>query len=221
MVGEKLLDRLWRPCRKKVRNLSYTLQCFRGWRSCFYSIVSLHKSLKLAMSLHHHIILQGTSIIDKQDIRTLRNHRVVVLTQGPDLALFCQAGVLTRLALWLVDALRDRVPGVVTVPSSRKKVLPVVVACLNESKGRYTVVGVMASLEYGQISKKWVRNLVLSTCFRLIDWLRSSHFALAFINAGNQSRADVQYGTFDSSIVEVPREDLDTFLHALCQWTES
>ena len=112
------------------------------------------------MSLHRYIILQGTSIIDKQDIKTLRNHRVVVLTQGPDLALFCQAGVLTRLALWLVDALRDRVPGAVTGPS-RKKVLPVVVACLNESKGRYTVVGVTASLEYGQISKKWVRNLVL------------------------------------------------------------
>ena len=113
------------------------------------------------MSLHRYIILQGTSIIDKQDIKTLKNHRVVVLTQGPDLALFCQAGVLTRLALWLVDALRDRVPGAVTGPRSRKKVLPVVVACLNESRGKYTVVGVMASLEYGQISNKWVRNVIL------------------------------------------------------------
>ena len=82
---------------------------------------------------------------------------MVVLSQGPDLALFCQAAVLTRLALWLVDALRDRVPGAVTGPLRKK--LPVVVACLNESKGIYTVVGVMASLEYGQISKKWVRNL--------------------------------------------------------------
>jgi cell division control protein 45 len=127
------------------------------------SFVSLQESLKLAMSLHRYIISQGTSIIDKQDIKTLRNHRVVVLTQGPNLALFCHAGVLTRLALWLVDALRDRVPGAVTGPWSRKKVLPVVVACLNESIDRYTVVGVMASLEYGQISRKWVRNLVLLT----------------------------------------------------------
>ena len=126
--------------------------------SILASIPSLHKSLTLAMSLHRSIISQGTSIIDKQDIKTLRNHRVVVLTQGPELALFCQAGVLTRLALWLVDALRDRVPGAIAGPS-RKKVLPVVVACLNESKGIYTVVGVMASLEYGQISKKWVGNL--------------------------------------------------------------
>ena len=92
---------------------------------------------------------------------------MVVLTQGPNLALFCHAGVLTRLALWLVDALRDRVAGAVTGPWSRKKVLPVVVACLNEGKSTYTVVGVMASLEYGQISKKWVRNLL--TYFRLID----------------------------------------------------
>jgi cell division control protein 45 len=112
------------------------------------------------MSLQRSIISQGTSIIDKQDIKTLRTHRVVVLTQGPNLPLFCHAGVLTRLALWLVDALRDRVSGTVAGPWSRKKVLPVVVACLNEGKGTYTVVGVMAALEYGQISKKWVRNLV-------------------------------------------------------------
>ena len=134
--------------------MSYTYCNIFSVDALLASIVLLRKSLNLAMSLHRSIISQGTSIIDKQDIKTLRNHRVVVLTQGPNLALFCHAGVLTRLALWLVDALRDRLPGTVAGPWSRKKVLPVVVACLNEGKGTYTVVGVMASLEYGQISKK-------------------------------------------------------------------
>ena len=113
------------------------------------------------MSLQRSIISQGTSIIDKQDIKTLRNHRVVVLTQGPNLALFCHAGVLIQLALWLVEAVRDRLPGTVAGPWSRKKVYPVVVACLNEGKGTYTVVGVMGSLEYGQFSNKWVNSTFL------------------------------------------------------------
>ena len=106
------------------------------------------------MSLQRAIIRQGTSIIDKQDIRTMRNHRVVILTQGPDLELFCNPSILTRLALWLVDALRDRLPGTIFGSQTKKKALPFVVACLNESRARYTVVGIMASVDFDQLRKK-------------------------------------------------------------------
>lgn len=134
------------------------------WRKNFWSafdalgdIVSLRDALPLAMSLHRAIIRQGTSIIDKEDIRTMRNHRVVVLTQGPDLALFAHPGVLSRLALWLVDALRDRMPG--TALNNRKggktrKSLPFVVACLDEKTAAYLVVGVMAALDFDDVQKK-------------------------------------------------------------------
>jgi cell division control protein 45 len=120
------------------------------------SISHLREALSLSMSLHRAIIRQGTSIIDKQDIRTMRNHRVVVLTQGPDLALFAHPGVLSRLALWLVDALRDRIPGKAVSKTSKKKSLPFVVCCSKEAAGTYIVVGVMAALEYGDVRKKWV-----------------------------------------------------------------
>ena len=107
------------------------------------------------MSLHRAIIRQGTSIIDKQDIRTFRGHRVVILTQGPDLALFAHPGVLSRLALWLVDALRDRLPGTnIASARSKRKSLPFVVACLNEKAGTYIVVGVTAALDFGEVRKK-------------------------------------------------------------------
>lgn len=107
------------------------------------------------MSLHRSIIRQGTSIIDKQDIKTMRNHRVVVLSQGPDLNLFVHPGVLSRLALWLVDALRERVAATSVAGSrSKRKGLPIVVACLNEDTDQYVVVGVMASMNYGQVLKK-------------------------------------------------------------------
>ena len=85
----------------------------------------------------------------------MRGHRVVVLTQGPDLALFAHPGVLSRLALWLVDALRDRTAGTVLSRSrSKRKSLPFVVACLNEKTGTYIVVGVTGAVDPGQTRKK-------------------------------------------------------------------
>jgi len=108
------------------------------------------------MSLHRAIIRQGTSIIDKQDIRTMRSHRVVVLSQGPDLALFAHPRVLARLGLWLVDALRDRLPGTkIGGPQNKgKKSLPFVVACLNEKTQTYVVVGIMGALDFGDVRRK-------------------------------------------------------------------
>jgi cell division control protein 45 len=120
------------------------------------SINRLHDALFLAMSLHRAIIRQGSSIIDKQDIKSMRGHRVVILTQGPDLPLFVNAGVLSRLALWLVDALRDRTPGTNVSRRSKRKSLPFVVACLNEKAGTYIIVGVTAALDFGDTRKKFV-----------------------------------------------------------------
>jgi len=120
-----------------------------------FSINRLREALLLSMTLHRAIIRQGSSIIDKQDVKSMRGHRVVVLTQGPDLPLFAHPGVLSRLALWLVDALRDRVPGTVLSGSkSKRKSLPFVVACLDEKAGTYVVVGVTAALDFEETRKK-------------------------------------------------------------------
>lgn len=106
------------------------------------------------MSVHRAIIRTGTSIIDKQDIMTIRSRKIVVLSQGPDLALFVHHGMLTRLALWLIDALRDRMPVVKNEPRSRKGNLPMVLACLNEPKNLFTVVGVTAAPDFGEAYRK-------------------------------------------------------------------
>ena len=127
------------------------------WTNGISSINRLREALLLSMALHRAIIRQGSSIIDKQDIKSMRGHRVVVLTQGPDLPLFAHPGVLSRLALWLVDALRDRTPGTVLSGSrSKKKSLPFVVACLDERSGTYIVVGVTAAMDFEDTRKKYV-----------------------------------------------------------------
>ncbi|KAJ3904359.1 CDC45-like protein [Lentinula edodes] len=160
-------------------------------------IEALKHSLKLSMTLHRAIIRQGTSIIDKQDIRTMRNHRVVILTQGPDLPLFSHPGVLSRLALWLVDALRDKLPGKVVSTRTKRKSLPFVVACLNEASNLYIVVGVMAATDFGDV--------------------RKNEFGLAFLDAKERCNARTRHSSFDTSILEINQADLPVFLETLCE----
>ncbi|KAJ4467442.1 CDC45-like protein [Lentinula edodes] len=160
-------------------------------------IEALKHSLNLSMTLHRAIIRQGTSIIDKQDIRTMRNHRVVVLTQGPDLSLFSHPGVLSRLALWLVDALRDKLPGKVVSTRTKRKSLPFVVACLNEASNLYIVVGVMAATDFGDV--------------------RKNEFGLAFLDAKERCNARTRHSSFDTSILEINQADLPVFLETLCE----
>lgn len=116
----------------------------------------LNRALPLCISLHRAIIRQGTSVIDKHLIKTMRSHRVVILSQGPDLALFSNPGPLSRLALWLVDALRDRVGNAPNARGRARKSLPFVVACLNEETETFIVVGIMAAKEFGDVSRKCV-----------------------------------------------------------------
>jgi len=161
-------------------------------------IVRLREALPLSMALHRAIVRQGSSIIDKHDIRTLRGHRVVMITQGPDLALFAHPGVLSRLALWLVEALRDRLQGTNTVYSrSKRKSLPLVVACLNEKESTYIVVGVMAALNF--------------------DDIRKNEFGLAFMDAKERCNARTRHGTFDTNVLEINKDDLKVFLETLCE----
>ncbi|KAF9483861.1 CDC45-like protein [Pholiota conissans] len=155
----------------------------------------LRESLNLAMSLQRAIIRQGTSIIDKQDIRTMRNHRVVILQQGPDLALFSHPGVLGRLAAWLVDALRDRMPAT-AVGKSKKKSLPFVIACLDEARGQYTVVGIIGALDFDQV--------------------RRNEFVYTFVKAADACNAEAEYASFETNIMRIAQKDLKLFLEQLC-----
>ncbi|KAF8558389.1 CDC45-like protein [Imleria badia] len=175
--------------------VSWWVRNFWAAYDALTDIVPLRDALALSMSLHQAIIRQGTSIIDKQDIRTMRSHRVVVLSQGPDLALFAHPGVLSRLALWLIDALRDKLPG--TKLARGKKSLPFVLACLNERTETYIVVGVMGSLELGDVTK--------------------NEFGLAFINAKERCNARSSHNSFNTSILEIDQDDLKVFLEALCE----
>lgn len=121
-----------------------------------HSISRLREAIGLAKSVHQAIMRTGSSIIDKNDLRMIKGHRIVQLKQGPDLALFTHQGVLFRLGLWLTEVLRDRVKGVVASRRSKKKSLPLILACLDEQDRTYLVIGLNESNDFGDVRKKYV-----------------------------------------------------------------
>lgn len=118
------------------------------------SIETLRKSLALARSLHCAMIRQGTAILDKAVIRPLKTFRFAAVKEGQDLRLFCHPAPLSRLALWLVDATRERWAERDEKRGMKVTELPFVVACLNEEKKSFLVVGVTGAPEFGDVRKK-------------------------------------------------------------------
>ncbi len=71
----------------------------------------------------------------------IRGHRIVQLKQ-------------VRLGLWLTEVLRDRVTGVNVGRRTKKKSLPLILACLDEQDGTYLVIGLNESLDFGEVRRK-------------------------------------------------------------------
>ncbi|KZO97722.1 CDC45-like protein [Calocera viscosa TUFC12733] len=153
----------------------------------------LRNSLPLAMALQRAIVRQGTALISKRAITQTKSFRLATIREGPDLALFAHPSTLSRLALWLVDATRTWVQSMQV--GRKKRLLPFVVACAKEEVGTYVVVGVTGAEEMGDV--------------------RPNTFNLAFLEARDRSGARTRQVTFDTSVVEVNKEDLHKFLETL------
>lgn len=109
------------------------------------------------MALHRAVMDQGGYVLEKQVIKSLRTYRLAVIKEGPDLPVFRHPATLLRLAIWLVDSVRDIVQtttGPAALPGKRAKSLPFVLASLNESNDAFLVVGVVGAVEYGDVKKK-------------------------------------------------------------------
>lgn len=98
----------------------------------------LKHALPVAQHLHRAILRTGTSLLEKKQIRHLRAFRMAVVKEGPDVQLFTHPSALTKLALWIGEAIAEQ------EREQKGKVgkgTPLVLAGLNESRGVYVVVG--------------------------------------------------------------------------------
>ena len=188
---------------------------FEGYRALDLhrpaSIALLQQSMHLAKALHQAIIAQGVSIILKQSIKTLLSFRLAILQDGPSLALFVQPDTLTRLGFWLIDALRDIVSEQQARRAEAKRArrrnkgqddvdytptnLPFVLAALDAPRDMFVVVGIVGAPDFGDVSK--------------------NRFGLAFQEASTSTGARMRNDRFESSVLEVHRDDLMEFVEAL------
>nr|KMM72644.1 DNA replication initiation factor Cdc45 [Coccidioides posadasii RMSCC 3488] len=108
------------------------------------SPTELLKFLPLAQHLHRAILRTGTSLLSKRQIRHLRAFRIAVVKDGPDVKLFTNPGALTKLALWVGEAVRiqekDKADGY-KIAGKRGMGTPLVLAGLDEDRNVYVVVG--------------------------------------------------------------------------------
>ncbi|KAI9780961.1 MAG: hypothetical protein M1839_006400 [Geoglossum umbratile] len=106
-----------------------------------FSVDSLKSALPTAMQLHRAILRTGTSLIEKHQIRHLRAFRMAVVREGPDVSLFTHPSALTKLALWLGEAIAEQERDQRGKLGKGGRGTPLVVAGLNEPRGVYVIVG--------------------------------------------------------------------------------
>ncbi|KAF2036674.1 CDC45-like protein [Setomelanomma holmii] len=100
------------------------------------SIDLLTQHIATAQHLHRAILRTGTQLIEKKQIRHLRAFRMAVVKEGPDVTLFTHPGALTKLALWIAEAIVE-----LNGTKGKNRGSELVMAGLDESRGLYVVVG--------------------------------------------------------------------------------
>jgi cell division control protein 45 len=80
-------------------------------------------------------------LINKKQIKHLRAFRMCVVKDGPDVTLFTHPAALTKLSLWIGEALAEQEREAHGKLSHGGRGTPLVVASLNEKRGVYVVVG--------------------------------------------------------------------------------
>ncbi|KAL8859581.1 MAG: hypothetical protein Q9178_003980 [Gyalolechia marmorata] len=105
------------------------------------NIEALKAALPTALHLQRAILRTGTSLIEKRQIRHLRAFRMAVVKEGPDVQLFTHPAALTKLALWVGEAVAEQERDQRGKAGKGGKGMPLVLAGLNEKRGVYIVVG--------------------------------------------------------------------------------
>ena len=153
----------------------------------------LKRGIEHAKYLQRSIFDTGVTVLEKKLIKHLRIYRLCVLQDGPDLALYENPLTLLRLGNWLIECCSE---------TEEKQLLPLVLASLNEVTETYLVAG---------LSPRYPRGLDIATVKKPI----LNNFSMAFQQIAEQTGAQVRIDNFESSIIEVQREDLSPFLEKL------
>ncbi|OBA23225.1 CDC45-like protein [Metschnikowia bicuspidata var. bicuspidata NRRL YB-4993] len=181
--------------------------------------------LESAKSMQQIIFRTGMSVLERGLIKNLRIYRLCVLNDGaiPDLQLFNNPLILSKLGNWLLENINEA--ELLNFLSKKDDSLksnvlkPLVVASLDQVSDTYLIIG---------LAPKYPRGLDNSTKVKLSKqastdgkagesalMTRLNTFSVAFQKVAATSGAKVRINSFDSSIIEIRKDDLSPFLEKL------
>lgn len=166
--------------------------------------------LERAKEMQQTVFRTGLSVLERKLVKNLRLYRLCVLHDGaiPDLAVFTNPTVLARLGNWLLENICEL--ELANTADRIGALKPLVVAALDVLSDTYLVIG---------LAPRYPRGLDNSTKLQLAQngglTARLNTFSVAFQKVAATSGAKVRINSFDSSVIEVRRDDLLPFLEKL------
>ncbi|PHH55521.1 Cell division control protein 45 [Ceratocystis fimbriata CBS 114723] len=194
----------------------------RFWQAydALEDVDALKAGLSTAQYLHRAIYRTGTSLINKRQIKHLRAFRLCVVKDGADVELFTHPAALTKLALWIGEALTEQERDQLGKLSHSGRGTPLVAASLDEKRGVYTVVGTGGgggpdtAFLNREAARKRAEQRERKAAAREAKRLAKAE-APAFQEVIAETNARVRVDSFEHSVVEVKKEDLGSFLETL------
>ncbi|KAJ2490055.1 DNA replication initiation factor cdc45 [Coemansia sp. RSA 2050] len=157
----------------------------------------LKRGIEGAMEMQRLVVGQGVAMLERQAVKTLRSFRLAMVGMETQ-TMFGSAFALRQLALFLMQTLRERSK----VAQSR---LPfIIVAPIAED--RLLVLGVTPIVGGPRVEARFKSQFAGES---------RSKFGMVFEAAAGDLGADIRQGFFDSSVLEIKREDLSAFVDKL------
>lgn len=175
----------------------------------------LMEGLDHAKLIQQIIFKTGMSILDRKLIKNLRLYRLCVLNDGaiPDLVIFNNPLMLAKLGSWIMENLTE-----LDFINNSTSLKPLVLASFDSNSDTYLVIG---------LAPRYPRDMDNSTRAKLAQnsqngngvqgtvTTRLNTFSVAFKRLSDDSGAKVRIDSFESSIIEIRKEDLPPFLEKL------
>lgn len=168
---------------------------WQSWDALDNNMEHIHKGLEYAKQFQKVVFNTGMAVLEKRQLRNLKIYRLVVLADGPDVEMFRNPLLLTRLGNWILECCAE----------IDKTLLPLVMASLNEATDTYLVIGLAPRYPRG---RRALEDLDQTTTML-------NTFSVAFQQVAISTGAKVRIDSFESSIIEIRKEDLSPFLEKL------
>lgn len=170
----------------------------------------LLEGLDHAKRIQQLIFRAGMSLLERRLVKNLRLYRLCVLNDGaiPDLLVFSNPLILSKLGTWLLENITE-----LEFANNSTTLKPLVVASLDVPSDTYLVIGLAPKYPRGMSNSDTAKMLHKNGDATVTTRLNT--FSVAFQQVALTLGAKVRIDSFDSSVIEIRRDDLSPFLERL------